>query len=78
MSIDQAIHPAHTTIDVVGLRELVLLSFRIDRDRSDSRSLAHERDGLIRRLGRGPHAFTHEQLALAAGLRIEHVDRLLA
>ncbi|NQX26493.1 hypothetical protein HQQ81_03905 [Microbacteriaceae bacterium VKM Ac-2854] len=77
MSIDQAVHPSHTTIDVVGLRELVLLSFRIDHDRSASRALDAERDTLIQRLGRGPRPYTHEQLALAAGLRIEHVARLL-
>lgn len=78
MTIDHAVHPAHTTVDVVGLRELVLLSFRIDRDHGDARELTAQRDALIRRLGRGSHAYTHEQLALAAGLRIEHVDRLLA
>ncbi|NQX13252.1 hypothetical protein HQQ80_16625 [Microbacteriaceae bacterium VKM Ac-2855] len=78
MSIDNGIRPEHTTTDVVGLRELVLLSFRIDHDRSGSRELAVDRDGLIRRLGRGPRAYTHEQLALAAGLPVAHVERILA
>lgn len=78
MTIESAGRTVHTTVDTVGLRDLVLLSFAIENDRSGSRELVLKRDGLIRVLGRGPRAYTHEQLALAAGLRIELVERILA
>jgi hypothetical protein len=68
--------PIQTTARVRNeLRDLVLISFAVERGQGDAAELIARRDALILHLDT-ESKYTREQLALAANVRVEHVDRI--